>query len=254
MSMNRFAVALTTFVCATQLATYTHATTVTQLTSVSQLSPNDTAFVDKDAVGTTYAGPSVAFSNGNDRLTFSRTSGAYETDQANFNYGDTAFANGTVLVGAGGFQGAGDGKSITITFAVPVIQFGMNIEDFEDAGTGSGKYTILFDALDPSGNLIANTIYDSVGCSDNSCLSFEGLTVSGDSISSITFSDSGVEGGSNNLMFGNIKYAPAGTALQAPPPAVTPEPSSFLLLGSGLLGLAALGRRAGGFLRPSSAR
>ncbi len=45
----------------------------------------------------------------------------------------------------------------------------------------------------------------------------------------------------NNFVFGNISYVPAGTALQ--PVAVTPEPSSVALLGTGILGAAGVLRK-----------
>ncbi len=254
MRLTRFLAVLYTFVCVAHLATVASATTVTQLYTPLDLSTNDTKFVDKDAAGTTYAGPSVAFANGNNQLTFSRGSGGFETDKVGYNYGNSAFSNGTVVVGAGGFQGSGDGKAVTITFAVPVIQFGMNIEDFDLAGNGTSNYYLIdFQAFDPTGASLGY-FNSKRGCSDNTCLSFEGLTVSGDSIKSISFYDSpnNLNSSANNLLFGNIAYANTGTALQAP--AVTPEPSSIALLGTGLLSLAAFGRRAKGFLRNSSAR
>lgn len=244
MTSNRLFSALLLLVCAAQGATRAHATTVTQLSSASDLSHNDTSLVITTPVGTVSPGNSISFNNGNDRLTFSRASGQFEVDQANYNYGDTAFANNTMLVGAGGFQGPGDGGSITLTFAVPVIQFGLNIEDFQPTGS---HYSVQFFAKDAAGKPISNdsnpSYFYSNGCADNSCLSFEGLTVSGDAISTIVFSDYPNGAGSNDLMFGNIQYATAGTALQAPP-AVTPEPSSLVLLGTGILGVATFGRRA----------
>ena len=166
-----------------------------------------------------------------DKLTFSRSAGQFEVDQAGYNYGGTAFANNTYLVGAGGFQGSGSGGPVTLTFATPVIQFGTNIEDFDLAGNGTNNpYFIDFQAFDPTGASLGN-FTSTRGCSDNSCLSFEGLTVSGNSIGSISFYDSpsNLNSSSNNLLFGNVALRRWETDLQ-PPAAVTPEPSSLLLL------------------------
>ncbi len=223
----------------------------TQVTSASGLSGNDITLGIVSAaqpVGYVSPGNSISFITG-DQLVFSRASGQFEVDEAGVTYGGTAFHNNTNLVGAGGFQGPGDGGPITLNFTIPVIQFGLNIEDFN-----SGLYTVDFTAYDASGHVILSNLTASgndPSTGGTGTLSFEGVTAAqdpltgiyADPISRVVFDDSAA-GGSNNLLFGNIEFAPVGSTLQAPPPAVTPEPSSLALLGTGLASLVCLGRRA----------
>ena len=215
-----------------------HATTVTQLTSASQLSAQDQAFAITPAYGTTSPGPSLSLTSGSQAITFSRSSGQFEIDQAGVTYGNTAFLSGTKLVGAGGYQGAGSGGPVSLAFTLPVTQFGLNIEDFDS----SGSFIVSFTAYDAGGTSLGTFMANGVS---GSALSFEGLTVTGDTISKISFTDSAA-GGSNNLLFGNISY---GNPTAIPPVASTPEPSSLVLLGSGILSLAAMARRRRFFSR-----
>ena len=220
----------------------------THLTSAGQLRSSDKTFNITPAAGTVYAGPSVTFSNPGEQLTFSRTSGGFEVDQAGLNYGDTSFINGTQLIGAGGFQGPGDGGLIELDFSTPVSEFGLSTEDFagtNDATTGS--YLNFFVAFDAGNKVIGG--YTAPQAGQGSDLSFAGLsTLANDPISYVQFSDTAY-GCSNNLVFGNLEYAPAVTIVGAEgPPAPTPEPSSFVPLGSALsalaLGSRCLARRA----------
>ncbi len=216
-----------------------HGTTVTQLTSASQLSANDTQLgiaSNAQPLGYVSPGNSISFTTG-DQLTFSRSSGQFEVDQAGVTYGGTAFTNNTYLVGAGGFQGGGSNGPVTITFATPVIQFGVNVEDFN----ATAAYLIDFQAYDTAGANLG-TFFSSGSVPNgatNGFLSFEGLTANNGAIARIVFEDNGL---GNDLVFGNVDFAPLGTVLQTSP-TVTPEPSSILLLGTGVLGLAGLARK-----------
>ena len=230
-------------------------------TQVTSASSNDISLAIVSAaqpVGYVSLGNSISFVTG-DQLVFSRMNGQFEVDQAGVTYGGTAFSNGTNLVGAGGFQGPGDGGPVTLNFTIPVIQFGLNIEDFN-----GGPYTVDFTAYDASGNVILSNLTASGNdpiSGGSSTLSFEGVDAAfnpltlmySDPISKVVFSDSAA-GGSNDLIFGNIRFAPVGSALQAPPPAVTPEPSGLVLLGTGLASLVCLGRRAKGKFSNNSTR
>lgn len=198
----------------------TPAATVTQLTLASQLNPADEAFTDQDAVGTVYHSSTVTLGSGATALTFERGSGSYELDQVGVNYGASAFAGGTKIIGAGGFQGPGDGKAIAIVFGAPVLEFGLNVEEYN-----AGPYTVSFSAFDAFGTFLGTF---SASGNDPSALSFEGLK-SSDPIHEVIFDDSAA-GGSNDLLFGNIDLLPAGQ----PAPAA-PEPSLPKLLACGLL-------------------
>jgi hypothetical protein len=210
------------------------AASATQLTSASQLNLSDTAFVDPDAVGTVYHSSTVSITSGAEGLTFSRGSGAFEVDQVGVDYGSSAFANNTRIIGAGGFQGPGDGKAITIKFATAVDEFGLNVEDYN-----GGPYTVSFTAYDASGNSLGT--FTASG-NDPSTLSFEGLK-SSTAISKVVFDDSAA-GGSNDLMFGNIVLQPLATTSSAP------EPSALMLVPGGLAALAGIRR----YNRPSTPR
>ena len=210
---------------------------VIQLTSASQLSSNSTTFTDTDPVGTVYSSNSVSFSRPSNQITFSRGAGGmFEEDAAGASYGSSGFANGTALVSAGGFQGAGASDPVTISFAVPVIQFGVNVEEFN-----AGNYYVQYTAYDGATSL---GTFQAAAANDPNTLSFEGLTASGTVITKVVFDDVTSVGalknavpGDNNLIFGNLSFVNTGGSLQA---GQTPEPAVLGLFGLGLVVLALL--------------
>ena len=227
---------LFTAACVLTVVPAASATTITQLTSASQLGAGDTVLNPETAahpVGSVTSGPSISYNTSGGSVTLSRGSGHFEVDQAGYTYGDTAFANGTGLIGAGGFQGAGDGGPITLSFGTATNQFGLNIEEFN-----GGPYQVDFTAFDSAGNALGTFAAsgDDPFNSATGSLSFEGLSVSGDSISKVVFSDTAA-GGSNNLVFGNVEFGDPQAS------SVTPEPNSMVLLGTGLLIVARAIRR-----------
>lgn len=202
---------------------------VMQLTSPADLASSDTALPFPGQPGLAINSSSVAFSAGGETVGFANTSGnGFEVDQANYNYGSTAFSNGTKLLGSGGFQGPGG--PLTITFSQAVGEFGFNIEDFDNLA-----YKVSFAAYNAGTLLGTFTSSGCDGCSSGpSYLSFEGLRASdGSLITSIVVTDDA----GNNMMVGNFAFGLPGI------PVSVPEPPSLALLAAGAAGIMAVGRR-----------
>ena len=124
-------------------------------------------------------------------------------------------------------SGTASGKNLTDSF-ISVNQYGYDIDKVTISGLNvslaGGRYWLnLLNATVPSGNPVYWDENDGVGCHSVGCPSLATEDGSEGSIGSESFDVFGTSGG--------------GT---------TPEPSSFLLLASGVLGLAGVLRRKGG--------
>jgi hypothetical protein len=187
--------------------------TVTQLSSPSELSSSDSTLSTFGTIGATASSP-LSYSVGGNTLTFT-DAGVFEFDQAGTNYFSTAFPDGTNVLYAAGFSGAG--APITLSFAKPITEFGFNAEEFN-----FGPYTMYLTAYEGATSL--GTF--SADGDDPGSLSFLGLRASGGtSITSITISDNN----GNNIGLGPVTFG--GT------PTSVPEPGSLMMFGAGLIGL-----------------
>ncbi len=192
---------------------------VIQLTSPSDLSASDTTLIYTGTIGSVFTSP-VSYTAGGNKLTFTAKGKTkeFELDKVGTTYFDTAFPNGTIILYATGFGGAGG--PVTIDFSKPVVEFGFSLEEF-----AKGNYTVSFT---PSDGATALGTFTATG-NDPNALSFEGARATGASIiTSIAVTDNR----GDNLGFGPVAF---GTV---------PEPTSAAILGASLIGLTVMYCRA----------
>jgi len=121
----------------------------------------------------------------------------------------------------------GGGAFIRVNFLTPVTAFGTNL--FTAANGNGLSFTVT----------VLGTPFN-VTTSATAPPTFWGVT-SDTPISSVTFTLPSPLPGGSEAFLDNFTYGTANT--QGPPPPDVPEAATFLLIGSGLLGLAILGRK-----------
>ncbi len=186
---------------------------VSQISSSSGLSATDTVF---SIPGTTVGEVSspVSYTTANNSLTFSAAGGSLEVDTVGYNYGDSAYPNGTRIIYAGGFSGPT--APLTLAFAAPVSEFGFGAEEFN-----GGNYLINYIVDFTTNGIASSSVFTSAGSDPNSLAFIGARAAAGSVISSVVLSDA--QG--SNISAGPVSYANVSAA---------PEPSTWALLFAGV--------------------
>jgi hypothetical protein len=157
-------------------------------------------------------------------------------------------ANGTLIVAPSSpnvivQQGNVNGESYTLQFSTPLSSFSFDVAGNSKSG-GSGTLVAAWSATAyNSSNMVVSSAGDPSLLSTYSPFAPKTYTLAGPGISYVTFSDNCAGVCGTQLLIDN---------LSSPELTQTPEPSTYLLLGTGLLGLLALAARSKRHAPPAS--